>query len=85
MTEKTFNKEQPYDETLGKMRKEFLHLWEIRKPSNQTGIDDFDVITTLGQGSFGLVVSLFKFCVLFWKPYSLRNSSRTSHRRIFVP
>lgn len=59
MTERTFSKDQPYDEQLFRMKKEFQYLWETRKPSSQAGIDDFDIITTLGQGAYGLVVSFF--------------------------
>ncbi|KAL5288302.1 hypothetical protein ACFFRR_008874 [Megaselia abdita] len=55
MAERTFSKDQSYDDALIKMRKEFLLLWETRKPSNQMGLDDFDILAILGQGAFGLV------------------------------
>lgn len=70
MEERTFTKDQPYDELLKQMRKEFLQLWDTRKPSNQNGIDDFDVLTALGQGSFGLVVSFqCKTCSFVGNPF----------------
>lgn len=63
MVEKrSFDKAQSYEDQLKLMRKEFLQLWDQRKPSPSTGLDDFEVSVTLGQGAYGLVVSLEIHC-----------------------